>query len=136
MFYEQKFQNKEVFWVNALTSSPQSDIANAMVGGMLLERGFYKEAEEKYLKAISLHPRSKHYVNLSVLYLKTRRIDEAEQALLKSLELSNDNPVAYYNLALIYRYKKEFEKAQEMKNWYIKTFNDTNKVSKMENINL
>ena len=136
LFYEQKFQNKEHFWVNALISSPESDIANAVVAGMFLERGMYKEAEQKYLKALSLHPRSKHYVNLAVLYLKTGRIDEGEQALLKSLELSNDNPVAYYNLALIYRYKKEFEKAQEMKNWYIKTFNDTNKVSKIEDIKL
>jgi len=136
LFYEQKFQNKEHFWVNALTSSPESDIANAMVAGMLLEKGMYKESEQKYLKAISLQPRSKHYVNLSVLYLKTGRIDEGEQALLKSLELSNDNPIAYYNLALIYRYKKDFDKAQEMKNRYIKTFNDTNKVSKMEDIKL
>ena len=136
LFYEQKFQNKEHFWVNALTSSPESDIANAMVAGMLLEREMYEEAEQKYLKAISLHPRSKHYVNLSVLYLKTGRIDEGEQALLKSLELSNDNPTAYYNLALVYKHKKEFDKAQEMKNWYIKTFNDTNKVSKIEDIKL
>ena len=116
--------------------SPDSDIANAMIAEMLSERGLYKDAEEKYLKALSLKPSSKHYVNLAVLYLKTGRIDEAEQLLLKSLELSNDNPVAYYNLALIYKYKKEFEKAQEMKDWYIKVFNDTNKVSKIENIDL
>lgn len=136
LFYEQKFKNKEVFWVNAFISSPESDIANAMVAGMLMERGLYKEAEEKYLKAINLNPKSKHYVNLAILYLKTRRIDEAEHFLLESLKLSNDNPVAYYNLALIYKYKKEFEKAQEMKNWYIKVFNDNNKVSKIENIDL
>ena len=42
LFYEQKFENKEVFWVNAYTISPNSDIANAMVGGLLLERGLYK----------------------------------------------------------------------------------------------
>lgn len=136
LFYEQKFKNKEVFWLNAFISSPDSDIANAMIAEMLSERGFYKEAEEKYLKAISLNPQSKHYVNLAVLYLKNGRIDEAEQILLKSLTLSNDNPVAYYNLALIYKHKKEFEKAQEMKDWYIKVFNDTNKVSKIEDIDL
>ncbi len=136
LFYEYKFQNKRVFWVNALMSSPESDIANAMVGGLLFENGFYKDAEEKYLKALSLNPKSKHYVNLAVLYLKTGRIDEGEQILLKSLELSNDNPVVYYNLALIYKYKKEFEKAREMKYWYIKVFSDNDRVSKMENIDL
>ena len=136
LFYEQKFQNKEIFWVNTLISSPESDIANSMIAEMLMERGLYKEAEKKYLKAISLNPRAKHYVNLAFLYLKTGRIDEAEQILLKSLTLSNDNPVAYYNLALIYKQKKEFDKAREMKDWYIKVFNDTNKVSKIEDIDL
>lgn len=135
-FYEQKFENKEVFWVNAYTISPNSDIANAMVGGLLLERGLYKEAEEKYKKAIELREYSKHYVNLAAVYFKTNRLNESEKYLLKALSLDNMNANIYYNLSLIYKIKGEKEKSQEMKNWYIKVFNDTNKVSKIDIANL
>ncbi len=135
-FYEQNFQNEEVFWVNAYTMSPESDIANAMVGGLLLERGMYKEAEEKYLKAIELRKFSKHYVNLAAVYFRTRRLDDAEQALMKALSLDNTNANIYYNLALIYKIRGDKEKAQEMKEWYIKVFKDTNKVSEIDNIEI
>lgn len=136
LFYEQKFENKEVFWVNAYTISPNSDIANAMVGGLLLERGLYKEAEEKYKKAIELREYSKHYVNLAAVYFKTNRLNESEKCLLKALSLDNMNANIYYNLSLIYKIKGEKEKAQEMKDRYIKVFNDTNKVSKIDIANL
>nr|MCR4662515.1 tetratricopeptide repeat protein [Endomicrobiaceae bacterium] len=132
--YEQNFQNKEIFWVKAYTISPDSDITNAMVAGLLLERGFYKEAEEKYKKAIELREFSKHYVNLAALYYSTKRIDEAEEYLLKALSLDNTNPNIYYNLSLIYKVKGEHEKENQMKDWYIKVFNDTNKVSKIKEI--
>lgn len=135
-FYEQNFKNKEVFWVNAYTMSPNSDIANAMVGGLLLERGLYDEAEERYKKAIELREFSKHYVNLAALYFVTKRLDDSEKCLLKALSLDNMNANIYYNLSLIYKIKGEKEKSQEMKDWYIKVFNDTNKVSKPDVSNL
>lgn len=135
-FYEQNFKNKEVFWVKAYTMSPNSDIANAVVGGLLLERGLYVDAEEKYKKAIELRASSKHYVNLATLYFKTGRADKAEEYLLKALSLDNMNPNVYYNLSLIYKIRGDNEKAKEMKDWYIRVFNDTNKVSKIENIDL
>ena len=134
LFYEDKFQSKEVFWVNALISSPESDVANAMVAGLFFERGMYKEAEERYLKAISLKEFSKHYVNLSALYARIGRLDDAEKVLLKALNLSQDNPTAYYNLALVYKYKNDIDKAKEMKDKYIEIFNKTNKVSKIDDI--
>jgi tetratricopeptide (TPR) repeat protein len=132
LFYEQKFQNKEVFWINALISSPESDVANAMVAELFFEKGLYKEAEKRYLKAISLKEHSKHYVNLSVVYAKEGNLDDAEKALLKSLSLSGDNPNTYYNLSLIYKYKGNMEKYEEMKNKYIEIFNKTNKISKVD----
>ena len=46
------------------------------------------------------------------------------------------NANIYYNLSLIYKIKGEKEKAQEMKDRYIKVFNDTNKVSKIDIANL
>ncbi len=135
LYYEQKFQNKEFFWVNALTMSPESDLANAMVGQLFFERGLYKESEKYFLKAISIKPTNAiHYGNLSVVYAKIGDLDKAEEVLLKSLEYTKDNPNTYYNLALAYKYKGNKEKAREMKEKYIETFNRTNKVSKIVDI--
>lgn len=131
IFHEQKFKDKEVFWINAYLDSPKSDIANAVLAGLFLERGMYKEAEEKYLEAIKLHEFSKHYVNLAALYFKTKRLDEAEKCLLKALSLDNYNYNVYYNLALIYKIKGDKQKYEEMRKWYIIVYNDTNKISKM-----
>lgn len=135
-FNEQKFKDKYVFWINAFLMSPQSDIANAMVAGLFFEQGLYEEAEKKYLKAIELRQYSKHYVNLAALYFRMKRLDDAEQCLLKALTLDNYNPTTYYNLALVYKYKGDKARAQEMKNWYIKVFNDTNKVSKIDELTI
>ncbi|MBO7610586.1 MAG: glycosyltransferase family 39 protein [Elusimicrobia bacterium] len=136
IFYEQKFENKEVFWLNALDISPDSDIPHAVIGRFLMEGGFYKEAEEQILTAISIKEDSKHYGNLAVLYARMGDLDKMEEPLLKALELAKDNPLTYYNLALFYKYKGDKEKAQEMKNKYIQVFNMTNKVSKMADIDL
>ncbi|MBR3654099.1 MAG: tetratricopeptide repeat protein [Elusimicrobia bacterium] len=134
VFYENKFKNKEVFWLTALEMSPESDIPHSMIGRFLYENGFYKEAEKQYLKAISIKEYSKHYGNLAGVYAKMGDIDKAEEMLLKSLSLSTDNPDTYYNLALIYKYKGNKEKAREMKDKYINIFKRTNKVSKMYDI--
>jgi len=136
IFYEQKFENKEVFWLNALDSSPDSDIPHAVIGKFLLDNGFYKEAEEQILTAISIKEDSKHYGNLAVVYGKIRDFDKMEKALLKSLELSKGNPLTYYNLALLYKLKGNEEKAQEMKEMYIRVFNMTNQISKIKDIDL
>ena len=136
LYYEQKFQNKETFWVNALMMSPESDLANAMVGNLFFECGLYKEAEERYLKAISIKETSTHYGNLAVVYAKIGDLDKTEEALLKSLNFTKNNPNTYYNLALVYKFKGNKEKALEMKEKYIETFKRTNKVSKMIDIDL
>ena len=134
LYYEQKFQNKEVFWVNALTMSPESDLANAMVGTLFFERGLYKKSEEYFLKAISINPSVIHYGNLSVVYAKMGDLDKAEDVLIKALALSKDNPNTYYNLALVYKYKGDKKKSLEMKEKYIETFKRTNKVSKISDL--
>ena len=130
--YELKFKNKEVFWVNAYLDSPKSDIACAMLAGLFLENKNYKKAEEKYLEAIKLKADSKHYVNLSSVYIKTKQFDIAENCLIKALSLDKYNPNVYYNLALIYKIKKDKQKYEEMKKLYVMVYNNTNKFSKIE----
>ncbi|MBQ3835436.1 MAG: glycosyltransferase family 39 protein [Elusimicrobia bacterium] len=125
----QKFKNRDVFWINALIDCPQSDIANSVVAGILVEKRAYALAEERYMKAISINKHSKHYVNLAVLYIKTGRFDDAEDCLLKAQVLDEYNPEVYYNLALVYKVKGNMEKAQYMKDLFIKVFTATNRVS-------
>ena len=134
IFYEQKFENKKIFWLNDLESSPQSDIPHAMIGCLLSDSGFYKEAEQQILEAIAIKEDPTHYVNLSVLYASMGNLQKMEEALLKSLTLSKDNPKIYYNLALLYKYKGEIEKAKEMKDLYLKVFKDTNKIEEPKEI--
>ena len=127
--HSHKFMNRNVFWINALIDCPESDIANSVVAGILVENRAYDLAEEKYLKAISIHKNSKHYVNLAVLYIKTGRFDKAEECLLKAQALDEYNPEVYYNLALIYKVKGDMEKAQYMKTLFERVFRATNKVA-------
>lgn len=135
-FYELKFKDKENFWVNAYLDSPKSDVACAMVANLFLEKKMYKEAKEKYLEAIKLKEYSKHYVNLATLYFRTESFDEAEKYLLKALSLDNYDPNTYYNLALIYKIKGNKQKYEEMKKRYVIVYNDTNKIDKIDKVEI
>jgi len=126
-FHEGKFKNRQYFWINALVDSPNSDVANASVAELLDQAGKYEQAEKKYLKAIRIKKHSRNYVNLAVLYLHMNKVDKAEQCLLKALELRDDDPIIYYNLAFVYSYKGNKELAIKMKEMYIQVFKDTNK---------
>ena len=134
--HSQKFKNREVFWINALVDSPHSDIVNSVVAGILVEHRAYDLAEEKYKTAISINKHSKHYVNLAVLYIKTGRFDDAEKCLLKAMVLDEYNPEVYYNLALVYKVKGDMEKAQQMKDLFIKVFTATNRVSEIPELKI
>ena len=77
-----------------------------------------------------------HYGNLGVVYAKMGDLDKTEEALFKSLELDKNNPYTNYNLAMLYKYRGNKEKALEMKEKYIEIFNKTNKVSKISDLEL
>ena len=132
-----KFKNKKVFWINALLDNQQSAVANANVAGLLSDAGKFNEAENKYLKAISIEPwESKHYVNLAVLYIKKNNINLSEKYLLTALKLNPLNEMAYYNLAVIYRYQGKKDQAFEMKNKYLEVFKIQNRYDKPSEIKL
>jgi len=135
-FHSDKFKNKEIFWVSAYMDSPNSAVTNSRIADLLTDSGHYDKAIEKYLKAIEIEKHSRYFVNLSVCYIRMGKLDEAENVLLQALSLRQDNPIIYYNLANIYKYKGDMEKAKKMKYLYIKVFNDTNKNKKPLDINL
>ncbi len=132
--HSNKFQNETIFWLNAYIDSPNSAIANGRVADLLVNMRNYDKAVEKYLKAIELENNSRYYVNLSFCYIKMGKLDDAKALLLQALSLEKDNPIIYYNLANIYKYRGEIEKAKEMKDLYLKVFKDTNKFEKPKEI--
>ncbi len=132
-----KFKNKKIFWINALLDNQQSAIANANIAGLLTDAGNFSEAENKYLKAISIEPwESKHYVNLAVMYIKTHNIEKSEKYLLAAVNLNPLNEMAYYNLAVIYKHQGKKQQALEMKTKYIEVFKTQNRYDKPSEIKL
>ncbi len=132
--HSNKFQNESIFWINAYIDSPNSAIVNGRIADLLTNIRNYDEAVEKYLKAIELENNSRYYVNLSFCYIKMGKLDDAESILLQASSLEKDNPIIYYNLANIYKYKGEIEKAKKMRDLYLKVFKDTNKVEEPKEI--
>ncbi len=53
------------------------------------------------------------YVNLGIIYSRSGRAKEAEQALRKAIELRPGNAAAYNELGILYRAKGRFEEAAE-----------------------
>ena len=74
------------------------------------------------------------WMYLSILYIKTKQFNIAENYLIKALFLDKNNPNIYYNLALIYKIKKDEQKYKEMKKCYIMIYNNTNKFNKIDNV--
>jgi Flp pilus assembly protein TadD len=52
------------------------------------------------------------YVNLSILYRRDGRIDEAETALNQALAIAPDHPIAYSELGVLYRERGDFAEAE------------------------
>ncbi|MCB0535214.1 MAG: tetratricopeptide repeat protein [Lewinellaceae bacterium] len=86
------------------------------LGWFYLKNDMYEEAEQPFLKAISLdslHARYAH-ANLGLIYAKTGRYEEADRFLKKALLLEPDNVKAIYmNYAILYSRQNQVDKAFE-----------------------
>ncbi len=81
-------------------------------GNLLLNISKYKEAEEEFLKAISLDSTTvMAWNNLGSLYIRTRRLPEAEHMLLKAFSLDSSLLDVINNLGAMYRSSNRPEKA-------------------------
>jgi tetratricopeptide (TPR) repeat protein len=82
------------------------------LGVLLSEKGLWEEAEEVYLKAITVDPkRLEAYNDLGCLYIKRGELRRAEDMLNKALKVNPLFAKAYYNLGVIYAENKEIKKA-------------------------
>lgn len=72
-------------------------------GGILGKQGKYSEAEEYFLKAISLEPGNAHfYYNLALILHNQKKFDQAAGNFLKAIELKPGDANFYYKLGLLY----------------------------------
>jgi tetratricopeptide (TPR) repeat protein len=113
-----RFENKYVFWANAVSENPKSVIVRGALGMRFVELGKYEQAETEFFKAIQLDPYSPKnvmsYTNLGVIYMRTDRLEQAEQCFLAALELSDyEDDLLYYNMASLYLLLKNYTAAIE-----------------------
>lgn len=86
--------------------------------------------ENKYDEAIKLlievtsrtNKHSAPYVNLGIAYLKTGKIVEAEESLLKAFKINPDHPVTNNELGMVYRKSGRFAEAKNSYERVIKKY--------------
>jgi len=106
--------------VNAkLADIPESALEQAKKAFAALEKNDTKLAIEKLNEAVKLYPQfAEAYSELGSLYLRIGELNKAEEALRKTLQLNEKNPIAQLNYGIVllnqrkmYEAEKELEKA-------------------------
>jgi len=86
------WKNSETLWRHALAITPNSDMAYAGVGGVLLDKGQTDEAIEQFERALSIRPNSgQAHAALGNALLKKGDANQAIVHWQKSLELQPEN---------------------------------------------
>ena len=98
------------FYKTALTLEPDDYIAYNNLGLMYEELEQTKEAENCYLKSLSVKNNYPGNYNLGVLYRKLNKLQESEKYLEKAIMLQPLNQYACYGLAMTYFKGKNFKK--------------------------
>lgn len=94
---------------------PRLDVAEYLLGNSYLAMGTFERAEDHYRKAIAFNPKDpSYYESLATLLRKKRKanVDEAITLLNKALQLDPSNPRPKLQLALCFKSKSDFAKAQ------------------------
>ena len=100
-FYQtKKFQDRSIFWSNALNDAPESALVMANVGVYYYDNKIYDEAEKYFLKAVSLNSSDfKSYNNLGSVYMLRGDTETALLCFKHSLLINPDYDIALYNLS-------------------------------------
>jgi tetratricopeptide (TPR) repeat protein len=108
-----KYKNAPVFWAYAYSDAPDYHIACHGLGLRFMEIKNYEKALDLLFAAENYSP-NRYLLDIAAVFLYLQKFDEAENFLLKSVELSPaTSDLAYGNLAKLYTYKKDFKKAME-----------------------
>jgi hypothetical protein len=114
-FHAKKFQNRAVFWANALNDYPFSPFALSNVGLYYYDNKNYDEAEKYFLKAVYLDPSDyRSYNNLGSIYVFRGDAETSGKYFERSLAVKPDNDTALYNLSQLYYVKGDTDRAYEL----------------------
>jgi len=111
MLEKLKTYEQAIYFYNiALNMEPDDYIAYNNLGLMYEELDIPKEAENCYLKSLSVKNNYPGNYNLGVLYRKLNDLDNSEKYLEKAIMLQPLNQYACYGLAMTYFKAKNFKK--------------------------
>ncbi|MDR3113508.1 MAG: tetratricopeptide repeat protein [Endomicrobium sp.] len=114
-FHAKKFQDRRVFWLNALIDAPESSFVVSSTGLYYYDNKMYDEAEKYFLKAVSLNPSDYvSYNNLGSIYVFRGDAQKAAQYFERSLAANPDNDTAMYNLSQLFYVSGYIEQALEL----------------------
>jgi len=109
------WENSYTLWADAVEKSPESNVANALMGVVYMDLRMNKEALGYLEKAVQIMPEDyQSRNNLGIVYGRMGNHEKALQELLTALSIRPDLPAIKVNLALHYEGTKEYEKAEEI----------------------
>ncbi|MBU4333599.1 MAG: tetratricopeptide repeat protein [Candidatus Omnitrophica bacterium] len=113
--YCENYSGRDVFWSNAVETSPHSPLAQRNMGVMLHFEGRLDEAEKFYNKALELNQKEPMVNNnLGLIYYERKEFAAAEKFFKREIEIDPSYDNVYYNLAILYYHIGNKEEASEM----------------------
>ena len=113
---EERPDEAEEAFRNAITFDPTNTSARYRLGVLLQRRGFHDEAAIEYEDLLVLQPdRASVLSNLGQCYYQLGRVEIAESALRKAVEADPDHHRSRLNLAILL---EETERVEEAIQWY------------------
>ena len=110
--YSRTYQNKIVFWENAVDHSPSSAFSHNNLGAMYFIDGKVEEAGTEFAKSLSINDLELlAHGNMGLVYLQLGQYDKAESEIKKELSFNPKYSDAYYNLGLVYTKQNKFDDA-------------------------
>ena len=107
------WENSYTLWADAVEKSPESNVANALMGVVYMDLRMNKEALGYLEKAVQIMPEDyQSRNNLGIVYGRMGNHEKALQELLTALSIRPDLPAIKINLAVYYERTKEYEKAE------------------------
>jgi len=119
LFAEQKFDEANNRYRDALLENPESPVVHFNIGDVLYKKKNYEEAIKSYEKALrsdDVRLQAQSYYNIGNALYKNGKLAESIQAYKKALELDPEDEDAKYNLEFVRRKLKDNAQKQPQQN--------------------
>ena len=112
---KKKYSEAKVALKRAYDLNPESADMYGMLGQMFYKLDLYEEAAESLEKALAMSPQT-HWIHLKlgdIYFYGLKKREEAGRYYQQAVSTSGSDPDVHFGVALYYRYKNEYEKAEE-----------------------